>query len=62
MPHWTQHFVVNDFVRFTLVFEGLSKLCKSFYLLEDIPESYAFYPGKIMRNQTDVYYTEVFVD
>ncbi|RNI38020.1 hypothetical protein EFY79_07250 [Hanamia caeni] len=62
MPHWTQHFVVNDFVRFTLVFEGLSKLCKSFYLLEDIPESYAFYSGKILRNRTDVYYTEVFVD
>ena len=25
MPGWTEHFVVNDFIRFTLVFEGLSK-------------------------------------
>lgn len=60
MPHWTQHFVINDFIRFTLVFEGLSKTCKSFYLLEDIREPYAFYSDKIMRNQSDVYYTEVF--
>lgn len=60
MPHWTQHFVMNDFVRFTLIFEGLSKACKSFYLLEDIREPYAFYTHKINRNRTDVYFTEVF--
>lgn len=62
MPHWTQYFVMNDFIRFTLVFEGLSKTCQSFYLLEDIEESYAFYSHKIMRNHSDVYYTEVFVE
>lgn len=62
MPHWTKHFVINDFIRFTLVFEGLSKSCKSFYLLEDIPESFAFYSEKITRNKSDVYYTEVFVE
>ena len=62
MPHWTQHFVINDFIRFTLVFEGLNKTCKSFYLLEDINESYAFYSHNITRNRTDVYYTEVFVE
>ncbi|MEO8822394.1 MAG: hypothetical protein ABI366_02390 [Ginsengibacter sp.] len=62
MPHWTQHFVINDFIRFTLVFEGLSKKCQSFYLLEDIEESYAFYSHKIVRNRLDVYYTEVFVE
>ena len=60
MPNWTQHFVANDFIRFTLVFEGLSKACNSFYLLEDIREPYAFYTEKIMRNRTDVYFTEVF--
>ncbi len=60
MPDWTQHFVVNDFINFTLVFEGLSKACRSFYLLEDIREPYRFYTEKIMRNRTDVYFTEVF--
>jgi hypothetical protein len=60
MPNWTEHFVVNDFIRFTLVFEGLSKSCKSFYLLEDIREPYAFYSHEITRNKTDVYFTEVF--
>lgn len=60
MPDWTQHFVVNDFIRFTLVFEGLSKPCKSFYLQEEIPELYAFYSTEILRNSTDVYTTEVF--
>lgn len=62
MPHWTRYFVINDFIRFTLVFEGLHKACQSFYLLEDINESYAFYSQKIMRNRSDVYYTEVFVE
>lgn len=60
MPDWTQHFVLNDFIRFTLVFEGLSKTCKSFYLLEDIREPYAFYTRNITRNRSDVYFTEVF--
>jgi hypothetical protein len=60
MPDWTEHFVINDFIRFTLVFEGLSKSCKSFYLLEDIREPYAFYSHEITRNKTDVYLTEVF--
>lgn len=60
MPHWTQHFVINDFIRFTLVFEGLSKKCKSFFLLEDITEPYSFYSKDISRNSLDVYFTEVF--
>lgn len=60
MPHWTQYFVINDFIRFTLIFEGLNKTCKSFYLLEDIDESYAFYSHKITRNRSDVYYTGSF--
>jgi hypothetical protein len=60
MPGWTEHFVVNDFIRFTLVFEGLSKACAFFHLQEEIPEAYAFYSKKIKRNTTDVYLTEVF--
>jgi len=60
MPHWTQHFIFDDFIRFTLVFEGLSKPCRSFHLLEDISEPFAFYSKEIFRNNSDVYFTEVF--
>jgi hypothetical protein len=60
MPEWTPHFAPDDFIRFTLVFEGLSKPCKTFHLLEDIPEPYAFYSKEIVRNSTDVYLTEVY--
>lgn len=59
-PHWTHHFVFNDFIRFTLVFEGLSKACKSFHVLEQIAEPFAFYSKSIIRNKIDVYTTEVF--
>lgn len=60
MPGWTEHFVINDFIRFTLVFEGLSKTCRFFHLQEEIPEEYAFYSKEIKRNATDVYLTEVY--
>ncbi len=60
MPGWTEQFVVKDFIRFTLVFEGLSKPCRFFHLQEEIPEAYAFYSKEIKRNSTDVYLTEVF--
>lgn len=60
MPDWTQHFIVNDFIRFTLVFEGLSKPCTSFQLQEIIPEQYAFHSKEIARNGTDIYFEEVF--
>ena len=60
MPDWTQHFIFNDFIRFTLVFEGLTKKCKIFHLLEDISEPFGFYSKEISRNSSDVYYTEVF--
>ena len=59
-PHWTHHFVFNDFIRFTLVFEGLSKSCKTFHLLEEIAEPFAFYSEIISRNKSDVYTAEVF--
>ena len=37
MPQWTFHIVENEFIRFTLVFEALSRGCQYFHLLEDIP-------------------------
>lgn len=40
---------------FTLIFEGLSKECISFDLVEDIPESGGFYGSDILRNPSDVY-------
>ncbi len=60
MPKWTEHFVMHDFIRFTLVFEGLSKECGSFRLQEAIAEQYAFHSKEIARNSTDVYFEEVF--
>jgi hypothetical protein len=45
--------------RFTLYFEGLSKACTKFYMLEDIPEPGGFYTEEILRNDTDVYETRV---
>lgn len=41
--------------QFTLVFEGLDKECKTFDLLEDIPEPGGFEVNSIVRNCTDVY-------
>lgn len=60
MPWWTYHLVFNDFIRFTLVFEGLSKHCKVFKLLEDIPQPFGFYSKDISRNSSGVYHTEIF--
>lgn len=45
----------NKGARFTLVFSALPKSCKSFDLLEDIPEGGGFYTRLISRNKTDVY-------
>ncbi len=59
-PDWTHHFVYHDFIRFTLVFEGLSKPCVNFHLIEEITEPFAFYSKEISRNKLDVYFTEVF--
>ena len=61
-PGWTDYFVKNDYIRFTLVFEGLSKGCRQFHLLEEIPEPFGFYSGKILRNNSDVYQAELRVD
>ena len=60
MPSWTFHFVANEYIRFTLVFEALSKDCEFFHLVEDIPQPYGFYSGKLFRNASGVYTAEVY--
>ena len=50
-PTWT----LNDGRGFTLVFEGLSKNCKSFDLIEMIPQAGGFEVFNIPRNNMDVY-------
>jgi hypothetical protein len=50
-PVWT----FNDGKGFTLIFEGLSKGCKSFDLIESIPQAGGFEVRDIPRNNTDVY-------
>lgn len=53
-PQWT----LNDGRGFTLIFEGLSKECKSFDLKEIIPENDGFEALNIQRNKTDVYHVK----
>lgn len=54
-PEWT----ANDGKGFTLIFEGLSKQCSVFDLIELIPQSGAFEVKGIIRNNTDVYRIQV---
>lgn len=54
-PDWTWFVSADGFVSFTLLFEGLSKECHTFQLMEIIDEPGGFYSGKIQRNKTDVY-------
>jgi hypothetical protein len=58
-PDWTWFVSGDGFVHFTLLFEGLSKGCKIFHLMEIIDEPGGFYSGKIWRNETDVYKVEL---
>lgn len=55
MPHWTIYFNELGVVRFTLIFDGLSRNCSNFTLLEDIPEPGGFYSEIVLRNKSDVY-------
>jgi hypothetical protein len=50
-PVWT----FNDGKGFTLIFEGLSKGCTSFDLIESIPQAGGFEIRNIPRNHSDVY-------
>src|SRR6185436_3702646 len=60
MPEWTFHIIENEFIRFTLVFEALSRECRHFHLLEDIPQPFGFYSNKVRKNSSGVYTVEVF--
>lgn len=51
-PEWT----LNDGRGFTLIFEGLSRECTVFDLIEMIPQEGGFEFRNIARNKTDVYY------
>jgi hypothetical protein len=51
-PEWT---FGNENNTFTLIFEGLSKGCALFDLVEDIPLPDPFVVKNIPRNKTDVY-------
>lgn len=50
-PQWT----LNDGKGFTLIFEGLSKQCGMFDLVEEIPQAGGFEARGILRNSMDVY-------
>lgn len=51
-PDWT----LNDGRGFTLIFEGLSRDCTVFDLIEDIPQEGGFEFRNIARNKMDVYH------
>ncbi|CAG5080416.1 hypothetical protein [Parvicella tangerina] len=53
-PTWTIMDRSGEY-RFTLYFEGLSKDCKTFDLIEEIPQPGAFSVHNIPRNNQDVY-------
>lgn len=53
-PYWTP-IEVGVTHRFTLIFTGLPKSCKTFDLVEEIPQAGGFEIRNILRNRTDVY-------
>ncbi len=53
-PNWLS-VKAGETVNFTLIFSGLPKHCKSFDMIERIPEPGGFEIKNIQRNQTDVY-------
>ena len=56
-PEWT--FAYNGNNKFTLIFEGLSKDCNMFDLMEIIPLPDPFVVKDITRNKSDVYHIKV---
>ena len=57
-PNWT--FVNgNKVFYFTLIFSGLPRSCKSFDLIENIPEPGGFFVENISRTNLDVYNVEI---
>lgn len=58
-PNWTWFIPENEFFYFTLLFEGLSRTCATFSLVEDIREPGGFFSDRILRNKSDVYLVEL---
>lgn len=54
-PYWTS-VPEDETLRFTLIFKGLPKACRSFDFLEEISEPGGFSYKNIQRNNSDVYY------
>ena len=54
-PNWT-HIAQGSSLHFTLFFKGLPKSCKSFDLIEIIPQPGGFECRNIPRNNSDVYH------
>lgn len=54
-PDWTWFDAEKGFLHFTLLFEGLSKGCSLFQVVEEISEPGGFFSDRIQRNTTDVY-------
>ena len=54
-PKWTS-IPISKPLEFTLIFKGLPKSCKTFHLIEMIPEEGGFELRNVKRNQADVYY------
>lgn len=55
-PYWLP---VHLPYTFTLIFEGLDPACKTFDLLEEIPQPGGFQVNGIARNSTDVYHVRL---
>ncbi|CAM3336832.1 hypothetical protein NZD85_04640 [Empedobacter stercoris] len=56
-PNWT-YIEEKSSLNFTLIFNGLPKSCRSFDLVEIIPQAGGFEYRKINRNKSDVYHVE----
>ena len=57
-PNWTL-VESSKAIYFTLIFSGLPRSCKSFDLIENIPEPGGFFVENISRNNLDVYNVEI---
>ncbi|MBL7841987.1 MAG: hypothetical protein JNJ75_17705 [Cyclobacteriaceae bacterium] len=57
-PVWT-HIPGNQLYTFLLIFSSLPKDCKTFDLVEDIPQAGGFFVSGISRNEQDVYHVTI---
>lgn len=57
-PVWT-HIPGKQLYTFLLIFSSLPKDCKTFDLVEDIPQAGGFFVSGISRNEQDVYHVAI---